>query len=66
MSLSIIMDAVASTRYMYKNIAALDVEGQYQLSNSTVEDLFLVTRRLAHSSCSWPTQWTMYDQAVSL
>ena len=26
---------------------------------STVQDLFLLTRHLAHGSCSWLTQWTM-------
>ena len=27
---------------------------------STVQDLFLLTHRLAHGSCSWPTdQWTV-------
>ena len=26
---------------------------------STVQDLFLLTRCLAHGSCSWPSQWTI-------
>ena len=30
-----------------------------QLSNSTVQDLFLLTHHLTHSSCSWQTQCTM-------
>ena len=25
----------------------------------TVQDFLLLTRRLAHGSCSWPTRWTM-------
>ena len=31
--------------------------------SSTVQDFLLLTRRLAHGSCSWPTRWTI-DQAV--
>ena len=26
---------------------------------SVVKELFLLTRRLAHNSCSWLTQWTI-------